>query len=388
MYALQNEVPTATILNSTDITMETRAQARLAGHIFIVDAVQNFRHNYPDWKLSITELLSDLGAKHRTKKKPNGKNAIKAKTQKKSIVVKNSNETNTNNKKPKNTQSESEEALSEFEDTQFERVKSESGSEEFQSNFKDTINKTDSNESGITSEEIYTESTPITNIPPTQIRISCNEKNKGLESLVSSKTLVFNENKKNVNKCSKSIKPSQIEEINVLDTQLPKLVENQLSEKNLDLSTDRPIDNVNIELEKKSSKRKSERNVSSKDYKKRIMADDIKPVCKTVDSFFMTADDKDYMSVYKPTLPPPEEKSLEKYPKSDYHQPPKEIFSKGKKVAFIKNKQNYTGNRRERRQQEVEEPIDTALHPSWEAKRKQKALAAFTGKKTTFDDDD
>lgn len=369
--------------------METRARARLAGHIFVVNAVENFRDQYPDWKLSITELLSDLGARHRTKKKPNGKRAVKAKTQKKSITVKkNNNEINTNNKKLRNTQLKSEEALSEFEDTQFECEKSESGSEEFQSNFKDTINKTDSNESDIISEEIYTESTLITNIPPTQIRISCNEKNNGLESLVSSKTLVFTENKKNVNECSKSLKPSQIEEINVLDTQLPKLVENQLPEKNLDLITDRFIDNVNIELEKKSLKRKSEINVSSKDYKKRIMADDIKPVCKTVDSFFMTADDKDYMSVYKPPQPSPVEKSLEKYPKLDYHQPPKEMFNKGKKMVFIKNEQNYTGNRRERRQQKIEEPIDMALHPSWEAKRKQKALATFKGKKTTFDDDD
>lgn len=368
--------------------METRARARLAGHVFIVDAVQKFRDKFPDWKSSITELLSDLGAKHRNKKKPNEKRAVIAKAQKKSVTVKNNNEINTNNKKSENTQSESEEALLEFEDTRFECEKFESGSEELQSKFKDTINKTDSNESDVTSEEIYTESTPITNVLPTQIRISCNDKNNALESLVSSKTLVAKENKKNVNKCSKSIKPSQVEEVNVLDTQLNKLVENQLPEKNLDLSTDRSIDNLNIELEKKSMKRKSERNISSKDYKKRIIADDVKPVCETVDSFFMTADDKDYMSVYKPPLPLPAEKSLGKYFKLDYHQSPKEIFNKGKKVAFIKNIQNYTGNRRERRQQEVEEQIDTTLHPSWEAKRKQKALATFKGKKTTFDDDD
>lgn len=365
--------------------METRARARLAGHIFMVEAVQNFRDKYPDWKLCITELLKDLGAKHRAKKKPNGKKAVKAKTQKKSITVKNNNEINVNNKKSRNTQLESEEALPEFDDTRFERENSESGSEELQSDFKDDINKTD--ESDITSEEIYTESTPNKNTPPTQIKIGCNEKNNGLESLVSSKTLVFKENKKNVNKCSKSKKPLQTE-VNVSDTPLPKLVENQLPEKNLDLSTDGPIDNVNIELEKKSLKRTSERNVSSEDCKKRIMTDDIIPVCKTVDSFFMTADDKDYMSVYKPPLQPPEERSLDQYPKLDCYQPPKEIYNKGKKVAFIKTKQNYTGNRRERRQQEFEEPVDVALHPSWEAKRKQKALATFKGKKTTFDDDD
>uniref|UniRef100_A0A2S2Q904 Uncharacterized protein n=1 Tax=Sipha flava TaxID=143950 RepID=A0A2S2Q904_9HEMI len=75
------------------------------------------------------------------------------------------------------------------------------------------------------------------------------------------------------------------------------------------------------------------------------------------------------MSVYKPLTVT--ERKLED-PK-----PIKEIFIKEKKVTVGKN--NSMSNRKERRQQKVEEQVDTSLHPSWEAKRKQKSLAKFEG---------
>jgi hypothetical protein len=174
-----------------------------------------------------------------------------------------------------------------------------------------------------------------------------------------------------------SVNYSQVK-TNDLNTQLPK--------NNLHLSTNEILDNINVNLDKNVSKRKAKQNISSKvdNKKKRIAVNEIKPVCETVDSFFMTVDNKDYMSVYKP--PPVIERDFEERTKVEQQKPIKEFFSKGKKVVI--GKQNNMGNRRERRQQQVEESVDTALHPSWEAKRKQKSLAKFEGKKITFDDED
>lgn len=344
-YALQNEVPTAAILNSVDITTETRARARLAGHKLIVDAVQSFRNKFPDWKSSITELLNNLGAKHRAKKQANRKKKdVKVKKDRKTKTVKEDDEQNL----------ESSKTHSEFENS--------------------LVNESDSDKSGTIMDKNLDEKTQTKKILPVENNTSFkNEINK-------SKT------KENISKniCNISEKSQQINKMNALLTEEPELVNKLQPENSLSIK----LDITNIELEKKLTKRKSEQIIPCKvvDKKKRIMVDDIKPLFKTVDSFFMTADDKDYMSVYKPQ--PLVEKIPTEHSKLVDVQKPKEIFVKGKKVAVIKTKINHAGNRRERRQQQVEEPVDTALHPSWEAKRKQKSLAKFEGKKITFDDED
>lgn len=307
-YALQNEVPSATILNSVDISLETRARARLAGHQFITNAVKSFRNKYPDWKLSIAELMNDLGAKHRAKKKPNEKKSVQVKKKKTTMHI----------NKCVDDQSQSEDSY-----------------------------ESDSNETDSIKSDINIEKTKISKVEkPLSIENNAKEKNK-------------------------SVKSKQVE-INVLET-----------EKKSNSLTDNSID-IEVECGEKHLKRKHEHEVSSRiDNKKKRNTDEIKPVCETVDSFFMTTDDKDYMSVYKP--PPIVETNITERPKLDYQKPKKEIFIKGKKV--ILGKQNNMGNRRERRQHQVEEPVDTSLHPSWEAKRKQKSLAKFEGKKITFDQD-
>lgn len=375
-YALQNEVSSSIILNSLDITLETRALARLAGHKFIIDEIQNFRNKYPDWKLCITDLLNELGAKYRAKKKSNKNNTVNVKTEIKTKILK--------NKTIKNTE-KFEDALSETEGSQSEpenqsvsegtlsKPEDQSVSEGAQSDYEEAQSESEN--------ATKSESSLVQKILPNENKMRSDEEQNNMSKI--SKLLISN-NKvitKNKEEClstsDKSLHYSPIK-INVLNTKLPK--------KNLHLSTNEILDNTDVNLDKNASKRKAVQSVSNKeDYKKkRNTVNEIKPVCETVDSFFMTADNKDYMSVYKP--PPTIKRDVEEHKKVEYQKPIKEFFSKGKKMVF--GKQNSISNRRERRQQQVEEFVDTALHPSWEAKRKQKSLAKFEGKKITFDDED
>lgn len=341
-YALQNEIPSATVLNSIDITLETKARARLAGHKFIVDAVQSFRNKYPDWKLCLTDLLNELGSKQRAKNKPNDKKNKVVKKELKTKVTKKNNKTSSN--------------VEEFEIAEY-------NSDGYTEN--DDC-KTDSNESDISSEEIQSD-----NLLHTESIVEREENQDIIKPVISSKTIVKN---KNVSKFNSNLKTIQVS----------KSIEKKLPNSILQPETNKSDDDINEKLNKKTFKRKSEQNVLNKieNKKKRIIEDEIKPVCETVDSFFITADDKDYMSVYKP--PQVTEKKLED-PIVEYPKPTKEFFIKGKKVTIGKNNMS---NRRERRQQKVEEQVDISLHPSWEAKRKQKLLAKFEGKKIIFDDQD
>lgn len=352
-YALQNEVSSATILNDVNTTLETRALARLADHKFILDAVQSFRNKYSDWKLCITELLSELGIKYRGKKKPNEKKMVKRKIEVKSEILKKNVKRNTDTE--------------EFENVQSLSIDVQSNSEDDNRNVGYESN---SNELDVTLEETQTE---------TKIeKIHNNFSKEELNYVISSKTIIKEKNI-DLNKDNKNVKPSKVGE-NILEIQLP--------EKKSNFLTNKVADDVDIERIEQPLKRKAEHSITSTvGYKKRIVLDEIKPVCETVDSFFMTADDKDYMSVYKPPPVTPIAEGNVKRSKLDYQKPTNEIFIKGKKVTFGKQN-NSIGNRRERRQQQVEEPVDTVLHPSWEAKRKQKSLAKFEGKKITFNDKD
>ncbi|XP_022168345.1 serum response factor-binding protein 1-like [Myzus persicae] len=421
-YALQNEVPSATILNSIDITLETRALARLAGHKFITDEVQKFRSKYPDWKLCITDLLNELGAKYRAKKKPIKNKSVKTEIKTK-ILTKNNNKIK-NMREFEYAQSESDGVQSEPEDHSVsDGVQSEpedhsvsegaqsepedqsvsdgaqsepedqSVSGDAQSEHEDqsvfggaqSESEDQSMSDGAQSEpEDQSESKNtsksdslfLQKIMPHENNSSNDEhqNNVSRDSKISNNKEMFVKNKEEYSSTlDKSLLNSQVK-TDVLNTQLPK--------KSSHSSTNEILDNI----DKNVSKRKAKQSISSKvdSKKKRITANEIKPVCETVDSFFMTVDNKDYMSVYKP--PPVTERVLEEHTKVEYQKPVKEFFSKGKKV--IVGKQNNMGNRRERRQQQVEECVDTTLHPSWEAKRKQKSLAKFEGKKITFDDDE
>lgn len=349
-YALQNEIPSATILNSIDITLETKALARLAGHKFITDAVQSFRNKYPDWKLGLMELLNELGSNYKTKKKKLSRNKTSnVKTNRKSEIIKKNN-------------------------TQSELGKS-TENEERGNNFE-----SDSNESSnFTLEEIQTEISPVKKRLSIDNNIINEEvHNNELNSVISKKKIIDPEKKTCLSKCD-SINQLIPEEINVSNIEVPIFkINTQLSNSNLSINTSI---NDNVDIGTSPFKRKAKKMISNKiGFKRKCLLDDVKPVCETIDSFFMTADDKDYMSVYKPL--PVEEKNLVEHPKLE-SQKPKEIFIKGKKLII--GKKNNTGNRRERRQQ-VEESLDPVLHPSWEAKRKQKSLVKFEGKKITFDD--
>lgn len=330
--------------------METRALARLAGHKFIIDTIQSFRNKYPDWKSCLTDLLSVLGAKFRVKKKPNKNKSI----EKKAKFLKK------NDRKIANT---------ELENTQSEY--------DTQNKIIDKIN--DSDESYISLQTTNIEISQINTMLPIENNICMNiDINNEVKPINSSKAIIVKEK----NNCDISVKPSQTK-TNVFEVPTPTLL-NAQTNKNLNSSTDLQLNMIEDIKVDKSPKKKQKQSVSIKiDYNnKRNM--DIKPICDTVDSFFMTTDDKDYMSVYKP--PAIVKTNFEEHPKPEYQKPRKDIFIKGKRVVV--SKQNAFGNRRERRQQQVEEPIDTSLHPSWEAKRKQKSLAKFEGKKITFNDQD
>jgi len=366
-YSLQNEVPTAIILNDVNTTLETRALARLAGHKFLLDEIQTFRNKYPDWKLCITELLSDLGTKYRGKKKPNEKKMVKSKMEAKSKILKKDGKRTTDVE-------------------EFENVRSMSVDADSLVNSEDDtgIVGYDLNESDVTLEETQVKKTlPINN------NTSNEDQNEELNHVIPGET-ISKEKNINLSKCDKSVKLSKVD-IKSLGTQIPNLVKIQLPEKKFNSTNESADDiDVGIIIEQQPLKRKAEySSVSSiiDNKKKRNMVDEIQPVCETVDSFFMTVDDKDYMSVYKPPPAAPVTENNVEYSKLDYQKPTKEIFIKGKKVTLGKQKSSMC-NRRERRQQQVEEPIDTVLHPSWEAKRKQKLLAKFEGKKITFDDQD
>ncbi|CAI6367158.1 unnamed protein product [Macrosiphum euphorbiae] len=407
-YALQNEVPSAKILNSIDITLETRALARLAGHKFIIDEVQKFRSKYSDWKLCITDLLNELGAKYRAKKKPNKNKLIKTEVKTKIL--------NKNNKEIKNIeefgydQSESDDqsvcdgARSEPEDQPVSGSDQSEPEDQSVSDGPQSENEDQSVSDGPQSEN---EAQSVSDGAQSELEDQSESENglKSDSSLVQ-KRLPHEDNtssdeyQNNVSKGSKIVTsnnkelfarnkdecPSTLDisvnysqgKTNVFNTELPK--------KNLHLSANEIFDNIDVNVDKNVSKRKAKQNISNKtdNKKKRIAVNEIKPVCETVDSFFMTVDNKDYMSVYKP--PPATERDIEERTKVEHQKPIKEFFSKGKKVII--GKQNNMGNRRERRQQQVEESVDTALHPSWEAKRKQKSLVKFEGKKITFDDED
>lgn len=363
-YALQNEVPSTTILNSVDIPVETRALARLAGHKFVIDAVQSFRNKFPDWKLSIADLLNELGSKYRDKKKSNIKKTVKVKKVETKILK--------TNDKPISDSDE------------FENIQSESEDDVDSAGYE-----TDSNKSNITEENNSNEIIQVEKSLAEENNTSSEEdQDRELIELKpenSNQTINIPDKKKS--KCDKNESTSQLKN-NVIDKQISKLVNKQLSEKILNSSTNKSTNDIEVELnEYERPKRKAEKCVPNIVVfkKKRTNEDDIKPVCETVDSFFMTADNKDYMSVYKPP-PVVETNDEEELPRLDYQKPAKEIFIKGKKITL--GKRNNMGNRRERRQQQVEEPVDTVLHPSWEAKRKQKSLAKFEGKKITFDDQD
>ncbi|XP_025201535.1 serum response factor-binding protein 1-like [Melanaphis sacchari] len=359
-YALQNEVPSATILNSTDITLETRALAKLVGHKFIMDEIQNFRNKYPDWKLCITDLLDELGVKYRAKKKSNKNKTIQlnnVKNEVKTKILDKNNKTIKNMEEFKSTQSELEHAMS-VSDTKSE-------SEDSQS---ESVNTTET-ESSLVQKILIEENN--TNI------VEDKNMSKGSKVLISNNNKIVGDEEECLITLDKNLHHSQLK-TNILNTQLTK--------KNLDLTTNEILKNTDINIDKNVSKRKAEKSVSNKtNFKRqRNTVNEVKPVCETVDSFFMTTDNKDYMSVYKP--PPVTKKNIEEQTKIDYQKPIKEIFNKGKRVII--GKQNNISNRRERRQQQVEESIDMTLHPSWEAKRKQKSLAKFEGKKITFDDED
>ncbi|XP_029347259.1 serum response factor-binding protein 1 isoform X2 [Acyrthosiphon pisum] len=396
-YALQNEVPSAKILNCIDITLETRALVRLAGHKFIIDEVQKFRSKYSDWKLCITDLLNELGAKHRAKKKPNKNKSVKTEIKTKIL--------NKNNKEIKNieefeyAQSESEGTRSEPDDQSVSdgvqsepkdqpvsgsaqsEPKDQSVSDSPRSEHEDQsvsdgaqfeLEDQSESENGLKSDSSLLEKR-LPYEDNTSSDEYQNNVSKGSKLLISNNKELFARNKEEF--------PSTLDisvKTNVFNTELPK--------KNLNLSTNEILDNIDVNLDKNVSKRKAKQNVSSKvdKKKKRITVNEIKPVCETVDSFFMTVDNKDYMSVYKP--PPATQRDIEERTKVEHQKPIKEFFSKGKKMII--GKQNNMSNRRERRQQQVEESVDTTLHPSWEAKRKQKSLAKFEGKKITFDDED
>ncbi|VVC31534.1 Bud22/Serum response factor-binding protein 1 [Cinara cedri] len=346
-YALQNEIPLATILNNIDITLEARALARLAGHKFITDAVQNFRNKYPDWKFNLTELLNELGSNYKTKhKKQRGNKLSKIKPKEKSKILEKNNKT-----------------IMDVEDIQSESkksIESENQDEDYEMDFNKSPN--------ITSEEPQAEVSLVNKMLSVDNKES---QNNELKSAIFNKEFIDSERKIDLSKCD-TIK--QLQEVNVSNTQLPN--------SNLSINTPNYTITDNIDINKKPFKRKAGQIISKRiDLKKKhIMTDDVTPICETVDSFFMTTDDKDYLSVYKP--PPIVEKNLVERPNLEC-QKPKEIFIKGKKLII--GKKNNIGNRKERRQQ-VEETVDTVLHPSWEAKRKQKSLVKFEGKKITFDD--
>lgn len=380
--------------------METRALARLAGHKFIIDEIQNFRNKYPDWKLYITDLLNELGAKYKAKKKPNKKKTVQLNNVNTEIKTKilDKNKKTIKNIELIDTQSELENATSASQDTQseLESVQSElentlsvsediqSESESFQSKLENATSvseDTQSESEGVQSESenaTENENSLVQKILPDENNtnvLNNASKSKGSKVLISNNKKIARDKKECLKTLEKKLHNSQVK--NDLNTQLP--------EKNLHLCNE-ILDNTDVNIDKNVSKRKAKGNVISKtNFKKqRTTVNEIKPVCETVDSFFMTADNKDYMSVYKP--PPVTKKNDEESSKVEYKQPIKEFFSKGKRVVI--GKQNNIGNRRERRQQQVEESVDTALHPSWEAKRKQKSLAKFEGKKITFDDED
>lgn len=350
-YALQNEVPSATILNNVDIILEDRALARLAGHKFIIDTIQSFRNKYPDWKSSLTDLLSVLGTQYRVKKKPNKNKSVKMKTK----ILKKDDRIIAN---------------TEFKNNKYLKISKESN-----------MLETDSDKSTITLQNNQIKSSQIETMLPIENNISMdNDKNIEFELTNINKEIIVKEQSK-----SDISKKSTYAEKNTLEKQTPKLIITQ-PDKNLNSLTELQTNNVEDIQNNKLLENKHKDSAFIKiDYKKkRNMEDEIKPIYETVDSFFMTTDDKDYMSVYKP--PVVVEKNFEEHLKSEYEKPKKEIFIKGKRIVV--GKQNNIGNRRERRQQLVEEPIDTVLHPSWEAKRKQKTLAKFEGKKITFDDQD
>jgi len=407
---LQNEVPSAIILNSIDITLETRALARLAGHKFIIDEVQHFRRKYSDWKLYITDLLNELGAKYRAKKKPNKNKSVKTEVKTK-ILNKNKNIKNIEKfeyaKSESDDQSVSGGAQSEPEDQSVSdcaqsEPEDQSVSDCAQSECEDQsvsdcaqYEPEDQSVSDCAQSEhedqsvsekpqpesenaLKNDSSLVQKIIPHENNTCSNEyqNNESKGSKLSNNKEMSVRNKKECLSTLDSVQHSQVK-TKVLNTQLP--------ENNSHLSTNEILDN-DVNLNKNISKRKSKQSIASKIdiKKKKIIVNEIKPVCETVDSFFMTVDNKDYMSVYKP--PPAIERNIEERTKEEYQKPVKEFFSKGKKVII--GKQYNIGNRRERRQQQVEESVDTALHPSWEAKRKQKSLAKFEGKKITFEDDD
>ncbi|XP_050537120.1 serum response factor-binding protein 1-like [Daktulosphaira vitifoliae] len=333
-YALLNETPVADILNNVETTLEHRALARLSGHKFIDNSIKIFRDKYLDWKSTLRDLLNDLGARHKLKKKPNQKSK------------------NSNNVTRENCVNKKEEKTI----------------------IHDVCNKINNLEEN----EVNTDTIKkLTN--------SLIKEDKITEKVESTET------------CTDSIVSDNLSKISSnSDSDCARGDDNQQSNKsktntsvvsNLDLLVEVPRSiiknsNKNVQINK-ANKRKTnfETNKHIVPEKKRNI-EEIEPVCQSVDSFFMTTDDKEYKSVYKP--PPLKEKSFDEPSKVEYKISAKEVFIKGKKIVV--NKQNAFANRRERRN--PVDHIENVLHPSWEAKRKQKSLAKFEGKKIVFDDQD
>ncbi|XP_065225970.1 serum response factor-binding protein 1-like [Planococcus citri] len=358
-FALMNEKSLAQITNNVNETPEIKAIARISDHRPVHSKVKAFRETYPDWKETLPLLFDSLGDRYQEKKKKK----LTTKNKTKSIDNKSKSTSENPKKTAKVTYIENKLGTWRVEEIVPSKEKTNNSNKFDRDNFNEKKDH-------------------VTNNP-------CND---GIE-LPQKKEKIKKDKSLGKVKNSDADKVSRkefVEDETVI--KLSKENENPIIEEKITRTVD-PffVTKDNIKKDKSHSKVKNSEagEVSQKKFVEdetviKLSKENENPIIeekitRTVDPFFVTKDNKEYLSVSIANNTSNIEEKKPDFP------------SKKFKNDFSESKTREKNNRKRSRVDVPEkyskiETKEETLHPSWEAKRKQSSITKFQGKKITFDD--
>lgn len=376
-------------------TVENKALARLACHKSVHQKVLEFREKFPDWKKSLLLLLESLGEKYKNKK--HTPVVSKKKERKLNLTRKNNNSVDKEDLKVPNTHRAA-------------SIKSSSGlwtvatceSEDADSKHRESVNTNDEADF-IPGQSSGLANTSNSDEPSDE---DFESKGKQIKTFVDAEKSKLKTKKPQVS--DKNVKTESSTEIfskenisNKLSSLVPHDISNESISK-LDLKK-LQVSNRNVGTEssiKSVSKKVMEtQSISAplKSAESNKIPDNISNSIPEVaaDSFFITRDNKEYLSISaKPIVDT--EKSQVKEARRMNPQSKSERFPANAKQFKPKSNQNNSFGKRKNFDSTRGKPGDTknalpapSLHPSWIAKKKQSTIiqtSQFQGKKIKFDD--
>ncbi len=329
-------------------TLETKALARLVNHKCIAEKIEAFRIAYPRWKHVLEYLLSTLGEKYKDKKSKKTKaSSVGSKLKKKSDDI----------KKMKTVGSD----LKKISDDK-KKVRTNQDSR-----------KSFTNNSGIWFVEEIKNDQP--NLESNQ---RTNDEFKGRSSYK-------NENLVNTDRLYGEDNQNEVTESKTINSH-----KNKKAAVNINNAKARDDSLAPTRINYKESLNE-EKNIPA----------DGNTTKAAADPFFVTKDNKSYMSISIKDIKNDSEesqnedhnerKSFISFKKSTNidRKPKQEFFRNGRKFTSYDHNKKFTGNPRSSRTFETKPEKSAPLHPSWEAKRKQSFViqqCQFQGKKIKFED--